>query len=213
MSASRAPRRRTTLPWPAARGTRRTALLAAGAAAAALALTACGSGGTSGGSADTKFVAGEGGIDTAKAGDRQLLPEISGKTIEGKALDLADYKGRILVVNVWGSWCAPCRAEMRHLVKVANATKADGVEFVGINTRDPNKPPAEKFQKEFDVPYPSLYDPMGKLMLRFPPGSLNPKAIPSTVIVDREGRIAARALKPLGEAELRKTLEPLIAEK
>jgi thiol-disulfide isomerase/thioredoxin len=158
-------------------------------------------------------VPGTGGIDTVRKGDREPLPAISGKTIEGRDLDLADYRGKVLVINVWGSWCPPCRAEMPHFVKVAKDTEKYGVEFVGINTRDSNKPPAVKFQKEFEVPYPSLYDPMGKLMLRFPPGSLNPKAIPSTVIVDREGRIAARALKPLGEDELRRTLQPLAAEK
>ncbi len=184
-----------------------------GAAAAALALTSCLGGGTSGGSAGTKFVAGTGGIDTAKKADRQPLPDISGTTLDGKKLNLADYKGKLLVINVWGSWCSPCRLEMPHLVKVAKATKADGVEFVGINVRDPNKPPAVKFQKEFGVPYPSLYDPVGKLMLRFPAGSLNPKAIPSTVIVDRDGKVAARALKALSEDELRKALDPLIAEK
>ncbi|MER5970188.1 TlpA disulfide reductase family protein [Streptomyces sp. NPDC002055] len=205
MSARRVPRRRTPL--------RRTVLPAVGAAATALVLTSCLGGGTSGGSAGTKFVAGTGGIDTAKKADRQPLPDISGTTLDGKKLNLADYKGKLLVINVWGSWCSPCRLEMPHLVKVAKATKADGVEFVGINVRDPNKPPAVKFQKEFGVPYPSLYDPVGKLMLRFPAGSLNPKAIPSTVIVDRDGKVAARALKALSEDELRKALDPLIAEK
>ncbi|MFF3764428.1 TlpA family protein disulfide reductase [Streptomyces sp. NPDC001922] len=205
MSARRVPRRRTPL--------RRIVLPAVGAAATALVLTSCLGGGTSGGSAGTKFVAGTGGIDTAKKADRQPLPDISGTTLDGKKLNLADYKGKLLVINVWGSWCSPCRLEMPHLVKVAKATKADGVEFVGINVRDPNKPPAVKFQKEFGVPYPSLYDPVGKLMLRFPAGSLNPKAIPSTVIVDRDGKVAARALKALSEDELRKALDPLIAEK
>ncbi|MGK5628628.1 TlpA family protein disulfide reductase [Streptomyces sp. URMC 123] len=211
MSASRAPRRR-----PAGRRTARTtrtATLAAGLAAAALTLSACGSGGTSGGSGDTNFVAGTGGISTAAKGERGALPEISGKTLKGEPLDLADYKGKILVVNVWGSWCPPCRAEMKHLVKVANDTKDQGVQFVGLNTRDPNIAPAVKFEKENEVPYPSLYDPEGKLMLRFPKGSLNPQAIPSTLFIDREGRIAARALKPINEEELRRTLDPLIAEK
>ncbi|MEU0108443.1 TlpA disulfide reductase family protein [Streptomyces sp. NPDC006251] len=192
---------------------RRTALLAAGIMAAALTLTACGGGGVAGGSPGTKFVTGAGGIDTVKKADRQPLPAISGTTLDGNDLDLADYKGKVLVINIWGSWCAPCRAEMPHLVKVAGDTKDDGVQFVGINTRDPNKAPALKFQKEFSVPFPSLYDPAGKLMLRFPAGSLNPKAIPSTIFVDRDGKIAARALKALGEDELRKTLAPLIAEK
>lgn len=206
MLARRAPRRHSTR--------RRTVLLAAGTAAAALVLTACGGGSTSGGSSNTKFVAGTGGIDTVRKADRQSLPAISGKTIEGRELNLADdYKGKVVVINVWGSWCAPCRAEAPHLVKVANDTKADGVEFVGVNTRDPDKSAAVAFEKEFKVPYPSLYDPMGKLMLRFPPGSLNPKAIPSTLVVDRDGKVAARALKPLGEEELRKMLDPLIAEK
>ena len=197
----------------------RTALLAVGTVLAGLVLSACGagdgtdaSGGSSGGSG-TRFVPGTGCIDKVAEADRKPLPDLSGPTVDGKEIDLADYKGKVVVINVWGSWCTPCRAEMPHLVKIANETEADGVRFVGINSRDPNKAPAVKFEKEFGVPYPSLYDPTGRLMLRFPKGSLNPRAIPSTVFVDRDGRIAARALKPLGEEELRKTLDPLIAEK
>jgi thiol-disulfide isomerase/thioredoxin len=205
MSACRAPRGRSAR--------RRTVALTAAAAAAALALSACGSGGTSAGSGDPEFVPGTGGIDTVRKADRRPAPELSGETLDGKQVDLADYRGKVVVMNVWGSWCAPCRAEMPHLVKVAGDTEADGVAFLGINTRDPNRVPAVKFQKEFKVPYPSLYDPMGKLMLRFPKGSLNPKAIPSTIIIDRDGRIAARALKALSEQELRTTLDPLVTEK
>ncbi len=63
------------------------------------------------------------------------------------------------------------------------------------------------------MPYPSLFDPTGKLMLRFPKGSLNPQAIPSTIAVDRQGKIAARSIGPLSEDELRKMLQPLIDEK
>lgn len=192
---------------------RRTIRAGAMAAVTALALSACGGGSTEESSANAGFVPGTGGIDVAKKGSRQDVPELSGKTVDGKQLDLADYAGKVMVINVWGSWCAPCRAEMPHLVEVANDTADQGVQFVGINSRDPNIAPARKFEKQFDVPYPSLYDPVGKLMLRFPKGSLNPKAIPSTLFVDREGKIAARALKPLGEDELRETLEPLIAEK
>ncbi|WP_069814420.1 TlpA family protein disulfide reductase [Streptomyces sp. TP-A0874] len=191
----------------------RTALLAAGAAVAALTLSACGGGETAGGSADTRFVTGPGGIDTVPRKNRQAAPDLSGETIDGKQLNLADYRGKVVLVNVWGSWCAPCRAEMPHLVKVANETEDQGVQFVGINARDPNLAPAVKFQKEYEVPYPSLYDPVGKLMLRFPKGSLNPKAIPSTLVIDRDGKIAARALTALGEDELHDMLDPLIAEK
>lgn len=211
MSSRRALRHRSDRP--------RTVLFTVGTVLAALVLAACGTGEDTGGSAGssggsgTRFVPGTGGIDTVPKGKRKPVPELSGATVDGKQVDLADFKGKVVVINVWGSWCAPCRAEMPHLVKVAKETEADGVQFLGINSRDPNKVPAQKFEKEYEVPYPSLYDPSGRLMLRFPKGSLNPRAIPSTVFVDRDGRIAARALKPLGEEELRKTLDPLIAEK
>ncbi|MFK4144533.1 TlpA family protein disulfide reductase [Streptomyces sp. NPDC004065] len=191
----------------------RAALLAAGSAVAALTLTACGSGGTSGGSGNTNFITGSDGIATVKKGDRKPAPDLSGRTVDGKPLDLGAYKGRIVVLNVWGSWCAPCRAEAPNLVKVAKDTSAKGVQFVGINTRDTSTQPAQAFEKEFGVPYPSLYDPAGKLMLRFKKGTLNPQLIPTTIVVDRDGNIAARALQALSEDKLRKMLDPVLAEK
>ncbi|MFH8613314.1 TlpA family protein disulfide reductase [Streptomyces sp. NPDC018029] len=192
----------------------RAALLTAGAAVAALALTACSSGGVSGGSGNTNFVAGSDGIATVKKGDRKPNPSLDGETLDGKKLDITKaYKGKIVVINVWGSWCAPCRAEAPNFVKLAKETKSKGVEFVGINTRDPERSPAISFEKQHKVPYPSLYDPMGKLMLRFPQGSLNPNAIPSTLVVDRDGKIAARAQQPLSEEKLRKMIDPVLAEK
>ncbi|MGA4840326.1 TlpA family protein disulfide reductase [Streptomyces sp. G45] len=191
----------------------RLPLLAAGAAAAALTLTACGSGGTSGGSGKTNFVTGSDGIATVKKGDRHDAPKLDGETLDGDKLALADFKDKVVVVNVWGSWCPPCRAEAPSFAKVAKDTKPKGVEFLGINARDPEKGPAIAFEKDKGVPYPSLYDPMGKLMLRFPRGTLNPNFIPSTLVIDREGKIAARSQQPLSEEKLRKMIDPLIAEK
>ncbi|MFI1256013.1 TlpA family protein disulfide reductase [Streptomyces netropsis] len=207
MSACRAPRR----PVPR----RRITLPVMFAAVAALSLTACGTGEKPKSGGGTQFVQGTGGVSVVKdKGGRQSAPGLDGETLDGKPLDIAeDYKGKIVVLNVWGSWCSPCRAEAKNLVNVANDFKDKGVQFVGLNTRDPNPAPARRFEKEFEVPYPSLYDSSGKLLLRFPKGSLNPQAIPSTLFIDREGKIAARALKALTEDELRKTLEPLVAEK
>ncbi|GHF56334.1 hypothetical protein GCM10010218_42080 [Streptomyces mashuensis] len=194
---------------------RRTLLPVTGAALLGLALSACGSGGSSGGGGQTQFVQGSGGVDVVKdRAGRQAAPELSGRTIDGKDLDVAkEYRGKIVVLNVWGSWCPPCRAEAKNFVAVANAYKDKGVQFVGIDTRDPDPAPAVAFHKEFGVPYPSLYDSSGKLLLRFPKGSLNPQSIPSTIFIDRDGKIAARALTPLGEDQLRATLDPLVAEK
>ncbi|MEV7448552.1 TlpA family protein disulfide reductase [Streptomyces nigra] len=191
----------------------RIAPLAASAAVAALALSACSSGGTSGGGGDTNFVAGGNGVDTVKRGERAEAPELSGATIDGKQLTTADYKGKVLVVNVWGSWCPPCRAEAKNFQTVYTDLKDQGVQFVGINTRDTSTTPAKAFEKEFGVTYPSLYDPTGKQMLRFGKGTLNPQAIPSTLVIDRDGNIAARALTPLGEDTLRDMIEPVLAEK
>ncbi|MEU3849535.1 TlpA disulfide reductase family protein [Streptomyces sp. NPDC029554] len=191
----------------------RAALLAAGAAAAALVLSACSSGGTSGGGGDTNFVLGKDGIATADKGERADAPDLSGKTVDGKQLDVDDYKGKVVVVNVWGSWCPPCRAEAPGFQKVSEDLKDQGVQFVGINTRDTSTGPALAFEKTYGVTYPSLYDPTGKLMLRFERGTLNPQAIPSTLVFDRDGKIAARSLQALSEEKLRKMIAPVLAEK
>jgi peroxiredoxin len=210
MSAARRARQRLDR---ANRSRSRAALLTAGAAVAALALTACGSGGKHGGSGNTNFVTGTDGIATAAKGERADAPDLSGPTVDGKKIDVADYKGKVVVLNVWGSWCPPCRAEAPGFTRVAGDLEARGVQFVGINTRDTSTGPAKEFEKDYKVPYPSLYDPTGKLMLRFPKGSLNPQAIPSTVVLDRDGKIAARSLSPLSEDKLRGMLKPILAEK
>ncbi|WP_329220000.1 TlpA family protein disulfide reductase [Streptomyces sp. NBC_01485] len=193
---------------------RRAALAAAaGAAAAALLLSGCTSGGTSGGGGDTNFVMGKDGISTADKGKRSAAPDLSGETIDGKRLDVAAYKGKVVVLNVWGSWCSPCRAEAPGFQKVYQDLRADGVQFVGINTRDTEAANAVAFDKAYGIAYPSLYDPTGKLMLRFKKGTLNPQAIPSTLVIDREGKIAARSLTALSEEKLRKMISPVLAEK
>ncbi|MFF9687230.1 TlpA family protein disulfide reductase [Streptomyces sp. NPDC014623] len=200
MSYGRAPRRRFTL-------------LAATAVAGALVLSACGGGTKAGGGGNTNFVTGSGGVSTVAKGERTDAPELDGTTLDGKALDITDYKGKVVVLNFWGSWCGPCRAEAKHFQKVSQETEDQGVQFVGINTRDPQKSLAVSFEEDFGVTYPSIYDPTGKLLLRFPKGTLNPQAIPSTVVVDRDGKLAARTLAALDAQKLRKMIDPLIAEK
>ncbi|MEU8700533.1 TlpA disulfide reductase family protein [Streptomyces sp. NPDC048680] len=194
---------------------RRFTLLAAPAAAAALALTlsACGNGDETGGGGDTNFVTGTGGISTVAKGDRATAPKLDGESLDGEHLDLADYKGKVVVLNAWGSWCGPCRLEAKYFTKVAKATADQGVQFVGINTRDPRRGPAVSFEKDYGVTYPSFFDPTGKLLLRFPKGTLNLQTIPSTVVIDRNGKIAARSLEALDDTKLHEMIDPLIAEK
>jgi thiol-disulfide isomerase/thioredoxin len=191
----------------------RAVLLSAVAGVLALTLSACGKGGTSGGGGNTNFVTGNNGIATVPAGERAAAPDLSGRTIDGKTLDIADYKGQVVVINVWGSWCGPCREEAQYFSKVSQQYRGKGVQFVGINTRDTSTTPAVAFEKEHGISYPSLYDPTGKLMLRFKKGTLNPQLIPSTLVIDKHGRVAARALEALDDTSLLKMLKPVLAEK
>lgn len=179
----------------------------------ALAAAACSSSSSGSSSGSSNFVGGSGQITMVKPADRKPAPAISGKTVAGGQDSLAAYKGKVVVVNIWGSWCAPCRAEAPNLAAVAAAEAPKGVQFLGINTRDLDVSNAQRFDKTFGVTYPSFYDPYGKLILRFPKGSLNPQSLPATLVIDRQGRVAVRALKALSEDELRQMVDPIAAEK
>lgn len=134
-------------------------------------------------------------------GDRKDAPEVSGPMLgEDKQVSTGDYDGKIIVLNVWGSWCAPCRKEAEGLQKASTET-ADVAQFVGVNTRDGNEAQGEAFNRAFEITYPSIYDPQGKELLKFA-GDLPPAAIPSTLIIDADGKIAVRILGPISEITL-----------
>ncbi|MCG6497289.1 TlpA family protein disulfide reductase [Kitasatospora sp. A2-31] len=190
------------------------AAAAATAAAAALALTGCSSSGSSGsGDGQIGFVSAKGSnISKAEVGHRQDAPDLSGNTLEGTPVKLADYRGKVVVLNVWGSWCGPCRAEADDLQRVWEKYKDQGVQFLGINTRDPEIANAVRFEQEKGVTFPSLYDPAGTQLLKFPKGSLNPQSVPTTIVVDREGKLAARAVGGQTDDALESVLQPVLAE-
>ncbi|MGW2338412.1 TlpA family protein disulfide reductase [Streptomyces sp. NPDC001685] len=169
--------------------------------------------GCSGGDAGGGFTLGEDGVATVAKEDRALAPDLSGRTLHGERLSVRSYRGDVVVVNVWGSWCTPCREEAVHFQKVHEDLGARGVRFVGINVGDPRAGHARAFEEEFGVTYPSLHDPSSRLMLRFEKGTLSPQTIPSTLVLDRDGRIAARSLAALGERSLRSMIEPVLAER
>jgi thiol-disulfide isomerase/thioredoxin len=163
-----------------------------------------------GSSGDQGYVAGRGIITTLPVSEREQPGEVAGETIDGVPLSLDDYAGQVVVVNVWGSWCAPCRAEAPMLAEAARDLADQDVAFLGIDSRDPSKSAARAFVRRFDIPYPSIYDQQGRTLLAFR-GTLTPNAIPSTVIIDREGRVAASVLGEISRTTLYDLVEEVSA--
>ena len=170
--------------------------------AMAVALTGCGGGGAS--STEESFVSGDGSTTFIKIADRKIAPVISGLTLSGT--NYTYTKDKVAVVNVWASWCSPCRAEAPTLSSLAN--KYSDVAFIGILTRD-NPANAEAFARRFKLPYPTLID--DSILIGFK-GSLPANAIPSTVILDQKGRVAARISGVITVASLSQLIEKVSAE-
>jgi thiol-disulfide isomerase/thioredoxin len=160
------------------------------------------------GAGDSRYVAGDNVSEIVK--DRKPAPAVQGTTLDGTPLKLADYAGKIVVVNFWASWCAPCRAEAPTMQKIAEESKASGVQFVGVDIKD-GKDNAQAFLRTYKITYPSLYDQAGQVALAF--RDIPPNAVPSTLIIDRKGQIAARAIGSVSYTSLRDIVTRLAAEK
>jgi peroxiredoxin len=137
--------------------------------------------------------------------DRVPAPALVGTTLDGDEYALTDDRGNVVVMNVWASWCAPCRAEAPELEEVWTQVQDDGVQFIGLNTRDSTLS-AQRFVETMGLTFPSVQDTDGRLQLLFS-DSLPPQAIPSTLVVDREGRVAARMLGKVSAATLRGVID------
>ncbi|WP_307861910.1 TlpA disulfide reductase family protein [Nocardioides sp. SYSU D00065] len=141
------------------------------------------------GTGDKGYITGTGVPVEVSAKDRGAPLELTGTDLEGKPVDLADTRGKPVVVNVWWSQCDPCRVEQPDLNEAA-AELGDDVTFLGLNIRDASADQGLAYVRNFDVPYPSVYSPDGSALLSFA-GTLNPRSIPSTVVLDKKGRVAA----------------------
>lgn len=187
---------------------RRTLIVGLGSLAPAALLAGCNS--STGTDQTTGYAEGDGSYTRLPVDKRTPAKVLTGVDLDGKPLSTADAAGKIIVLNVWGSWCPPCRKEAPDLVAAAEQSKGKAV-FYGINTRDNDPSRAQAYVRTFKVNYPNFYDPDGKLLLDF--GKLPPKAIPSTIVIDQQGRIAARALGPVSTATLLGTIDDLVAGK
>jgi thiol-disulfide isomerase/thioredoxin len=160
-------------------------------------------------SSGQSFVSGS-GTNLYKPGSRPVAPVISGKTLTGQHLSLASYRGSVVILNFWGSWCGPCRAEAPDLAALATHFRSRAVRFLGIDIRD-DPTGADAFERTFRITYPSLSDPGDELALAFR-GTVPPAGIPTTLVIDRRGRIAARIVGSVSYNGLKALITPVAAE-
>lgn len=144
------------------------------------------------------------------ADKRKAAPAFSGQLLNGKNAKLADYRGKVIALNFWGSWCPPCRVEAPDLEKVYRAEQNAGLQILGVDVKD-SKQYVRQFVQEKGITYPSFWDPQGRVALAF--RNFNPNAIPSTILIDRKGRVAAVYMAPLLDNDLTVAVKPLLREK
>ena len=172
-------------------------------------LAGCSSTNSSGTSSETSYVAGDGTMTLVDAADRGLQVKLAGTTLDNSPLDISAYLGKVVVVNVWASWCGPCRSEAVDLATIAKEFNNADVQFIGLNTRD-GLAAAKAFNSRFDTGYPSIQDKEGTLTLAF--GNLGPGATPTTIVLDKEGRVAGRILGPITKAQLRSLIKAVLED-
>lgn len=180
---------------------RRALAAAASGLAAAAVLAGCSSG--AGGSSSQGYVNVDPGISQIDAAHRTAAPHLSGTTVAGTSY-ATSYTGHVTVINVWGSWCTACREEAPSFAETAQKFASKGVQFLGIDTLD-NDAGAQAYESQFGITYPSLTDPDETMVLSLK--SIIPsEGVPSTIIVDKQGRVAVRAIGGVTEPELEKEL-------
>lgn len=184
------------------------------AAAAALVLAGCSDDGTSINDqmrqGDQKgYVSGSGLVEQLPPQERTTTIELDGTTLEDEPWTSQDHLGEVVVINVWGSWCGPCDAEAPDLAEVANDFSEAGepVQFIGVNHRD-SVPNAQAFEAKHGVPYPSLIDDGGRTLAQLQGLAT---ARPTTMLLDGEGRVAARVNGQVDASTLRGLVEDVLA--
>jgi thiol-disulfide isomerase/thioredoxin len=193
----------------------RAGRLVAAASVAVLVLAGCSTGtdavvtGT-----EFQFVSPGGQTEISYEGEqRKSIGNVSGESLlaKGEQISLSDFAGKVVVINIWGSWCGPCRVEAPELQELSDQTKASGVEVLGIDVRDEQRSAPEDFVRDRNLTYPSIYDPPGRSLL---PLKGYPRAVvPSTIVLDRAHRVAAVYLREVRAADLLPLVQRLTAER
>lgn len=195
---------------------RRIAAAVALAASAMLVFSACATGDDAvaqGGTFDFVSPGGQTKIFYDPPSDRGTIGDLAGADLmnEGRKVGVADFENQVVVLNVWGQWCGPCRAEADDLEQVYEQTRDSGVQFVGINVRDDTKNKAQDFVVDNKISYPSIYDPSMRSLLALGEGYPT-SVIPTTIVLDRKHRVAAVFLQELLAEDLLPVVQRIAQE-
>lgn len=152
------------------------------------------------------FVSGDGSLQSIAVADRGETVQYSGMATDGEAREWGEYLDDVVVINFWYAGCPPCRAEANDLATVANDFADRGVRFLGVNTRD-DLAQALMFEEEFSIPFPSILDKSNEAAVqRAFAGTVPLNTVPTTLILDREGRVAHRILGQISSASMLETM-------
>jgi peroxiredoxin len=179
---------------------------------AGLLLTGCSTGASAvdvNNGGEFRFVQGTAAGEVIPAGQRASAPEFSGTLLDGADFSSTDLAGDVAVLNFWGSWCAPCRVESPEFQQVYTEVADQGVQFLGLNVKDQEQF-ADAFVASKGITFPSLFDPRGQVALAF--RDYPADAIPSTIVLDRESRVAAVYTGEVRQDDLRTVLDQLTGE-
>ncbi len=157
-----------------------------------------------------RFVAGTPSGEVIAQDERASAPEFGGDLLGGGEFTSAELDGKVAVLNFWGSWCGPCRVETPEFQEVYAEVEDDGVQFLGLNVKETSEQFALAFVDRFGIEFPSLYDPRGEVALAFRDYPAN--AIPSTIVLDPEGRVAAVYTGEVSPEDLRRVLDRVLEE-
>jgi peroxiredoxin len=157
-----------------------------------------------------RFVAGTPAGKVIPADERAAAPEFSGQLLGGGQFSSTELAGDVAVLNFWGSWCAPCRVETPEFQQVYADVKDQGVQFLGLNVKETSEQFAVAFVDRFGIEFPSLYDPRGEVALAFRGYPAN--AIPSTIVLDTQGRVAAVYTGTVSKKDLRTVIDRVLGE-
>ena len=150
-----------------------------------------------GSGSNQNYISGDGTELELTPAERGEPIAFEGETPEGDTVSSGDLAGDVFVVNFWYAGCPPCRAEAADLEATYQEFAGDGVQFVGVNTYD-DGPTAEAFERTYGISYPSILDAQrNRVQLAFA-GDVPPNAVPTTLVMDREGRVAARISGRIG---------------